>query len=212
MMKADPSVPSGPWLAAVLGAILAALCAMIVSGCGHTAPPAQESSPSPPVHADEPLRLDSPQHTARALLILLREELRAIRRGDRDAQRRCRQQLEHLADRTTIQQRFARTPQVKVLLGEDLVAGVISQWEATIAYYAEGLELDQIIEPVAPTTQPTAGLRQVVQVRGLGKAGEPAWIRVHCVRGQDELWRVTHVDFAVRRSAAQTQPAAPNLP
>jgi hypothetical protein len=158
------------------------------------------------------LRLDSPQHTARTLLILLREELRAIRRGDRDAQRRCRRQLEHLADRTTIQQRFARTPQVKVLLGEDLVAGVISQWGATIAYYAEGLELDQIREPAASTTQPAAGLRQVVQVRGIGKAGEPVWIRVHCVRGEDELWRVTHVDFAARRSDAQTQPAGPDPP
>lgn len=213
-MKADLPAPSDLWHPAAFVAALAALCTLLPSGCGRAAPPAHKHSPPTSLPAGEELRLDSPQLTARTLLILLREELRAIRLGDRSAQLRCRQQLERLADRATILQRFASTPQVKMLLGEDLVAGVINQWGATIAFYAEGLELDQIAEPAASTStmQPTAGLRQVVRVRGHGKAGEPAWIHVHCVLGEDGLWRVTHVDFAGGRGPVQSQPASLDEP
>jgi hypothetical protein len=164
--------------------------------------------------AGEELRLDTPQLAAHALLTLLREELRAIRRGDREEQHRCRRQLERVADRDSIQQRFARTPQVKMLLGENVVTGVIGQWGATIAYYAEGLELGPLEQTAAsaPATQPAAGPKQVVRVRGRGLNGEPAWIRVHCLQGEDGLWRVTHVDFAFRQAPAGPPPATQSTP
>lgn len=212
-MKADVSTLLAARRVAAAAAALVTLCAAIVAGCERPAASSRNSG-AQSAPTEQAVRLDSPQQTAHTLLTLLREELRAIRRGDRDAQRRCHQQLEQVADRDSIQRRFARTPQVKMLLGEDVVAGVIGQWGATIAYYAEGLELEALQETAAsaPSTHPAPGREQEVRVRGRGKAGEPAWIRVRCVQGTDGLWRVTHMDFAGRRAAAGSQAATQTAP
>jgi len=181
------------------GALLLGLCA----GCGKAPrPAAAASAPAMPA-----VSLDTPADAARSLLECLRGELDAVARNDQAAQAQYLETLRTLAAAESIKQRMADLPHFKLMLGDDLVAGVIHNWGAMLAYYADGLRLDQLRQTSVGRTAAT------VIVPASGPADE-ALLQITCVREGDGPWRVRRLDFVTEMpktgptSAPATAPAS----
>ncbi|MFQ5806073.1 MAG: hypothetical protein ACE5I3_06455 [Phycisphaerae bacterium] len=151
--------------------------------------------------------LKTPEDAARSALTCLQADLRAIRNRDEQAAKACLEKLRRVAAVTTIEQTLARMPQFKTIVGDDAIKGFINNWGATIAYYAAGLQLEQMRR----VSESASRVGVVVPASG---PEDDALIQVTCVRGADDLWRVSRIEFVVETPTARparppaTQPAS----
>lgn len=186
-----------PRFFSALAALLLVSAASVASGCGGGNSEAAVALP--------PIDYSSPEAVARSTLETLRVEIAAAAERDLAAARKARSQLDLLAAKREIEREFRMAPHFKSVLGEDPMRGYIDLWGAVIAYYADGIELDALARASAEQDRSPAVVR--VPARSDGRS---ATIELECVRGDDGLWRVKRVGFALprKREAAATQPAA----
>jgi hypothetical protein len=185
------------WLAAVLLAVGLTAC--------QREPEAAGGASATQAAGELQVDLTTPERAARSVVVCLREEIRAIARHDDEAAKRCRDTLRTLADREEMAPQLTQQARLYGLTEDEAFEQIISRWGALINYYSEGLELERIeCPPVSETTLQTPVL---VPARG---ADDTAVIRVKCVRGEDELWRITAIGFQAERDV--TRPASQPAP
>ena len=180
--------------------LLMAMAAAALVGC--------ESRPGEPALPPGPgelpaIVLETPEDAARSVLTYLQADLQAVARRDRQAERECFEKLRAVASVTTIERSFAGLPQFKAVIGDDLVDGYLSNWGATVAYYAEGFHFDRMRR----ASQTPSKVAVVVPASGLD---DDALIQVTCVREDDNQWRVSRIEFVVESPTARSvsQPAS----
>jgi predicted small lipoprotein YifL len=172
-------------------AMLVATVALTLAGCEKPAP-----TVLPPPDAVPEVNLDTPEDAARSALTLLRSELRAIAQQNEQAADDCLAKLRTLVAVQTIDQRLARLPQFKVVVGGDVIEGYLENWAAAVAYYTEGLHLEQMRRGAQSST------RAAVVVPASGPEDQ-ALIQITCIREDDGLWRVSRMDFVTAFPASQ---------
>lgn len=173
------------------GLVTVAVAGALTLGCRPprtTVPPATEAPP-----LSTAVQRATPQEAARTLLLLLRTEAQALARHDVEAAAAVRDQVAwYVVTREDI---AARMPHGMGARGRDpvvLVARCVENWSAEVAYYADGLGLDQVRVEV-PEREGYA------TVRVPARAGDSlAVLRISCVRGADGHWRVRGLQFAER--------------
>jgi hypothetical protein len=145
-----------------------------------------------------PVDLTTPQSAARSALLCIQAELQAVARHDEQAAERYRATLRTLAAETEMRPQLVQQARLYGLSTEEAFEQITSRWGAVVNYYAQGLEPDRIQCPaVAETIPQTFAL---ILARG---PDDTAWIRIKCVRCEDELWRIAGVDFQVRSPVSQ---------
>jgi hypothetical protein len=165
--------------------LLAAVgAAVLFGGCDN--PPAPPVLP-PPGEVPEVV-LETPEDAARSVLACLQTELRARAHQDESVANACLEKLRSAVAAQSLAQTIARMPQFKPALGDDVVEGFIHNWGAAIAYYAEGLHLEQMRRSAS------SGSVAAVVVPASG-AEDDALIQLTCQRGSDDLWRVSRIEF-----------------
>ncbi|MBW7907222.1 MAG: hypothetical protein LC135_04010 [Phycisphaerae bacterium] len=180
---------------------LGGLLALLLTAC-RPAPQAAEP--------DVELRQDSPEQVAFSALRAIQAALRAQHRGEPEQARRFHAQLRSIAAERDIVARFERAPQYRMLLGNDeVVPGVIKNWIAAIAYYAEGVDFSQVTTARAVGSPDESSEPVLVRVHARGR-DDDAWIQVRCVQGDDQRWRVSLITFHVPKGAddASLSPAS----
>jgi hypothetical protein len=156
--------------------------------------------------------LDTPEDAARALLQLLHGHLQAIAHGDRKLADRYRDRVARdVAARDDILARYRSVAGRFAQEESRALAGLIENWAAIIAYYADGLELDRMKRGAASLE---AG-RAVVDVPARGPE-DRAVIRVACLRDKQAQWRATGIELVPpeiqAHRAPTTRPAADTQP
>lgn len=172
-------------------ALPAVVVAVALMGCENRPP--EPAATLPDDWADTVLK--TPEDAARNVLTYLQAELRARARHDEQTVRACAEKLRALAAVKTIEQTLARLPQFKTLVGDDAVQGYVDNWGATIAYYAEGLHLEQMRR----AAQSNAKVAVIVPASA---PDDDALIQVTCVNEGDQLWRIARIEFVVEPPAA----------
>lgn len=176
-------------------------------GCGGQ--PDRPDVPYVP-YPDEvpPVVLDTPEDAARSALACVQTELRALAHGGYEQiASACRDRLRTLVAVKTIEQMLARVPQFKGVLGDDQIRGYVDNWEAALAYYAEGLQFSQLRRAGGSRS------KAIVIVPASGPEDD-ALIQVTCVREDDNLWRVARIEFVAKPPATgpASQPSGPPQP
>lgn len=166
-------------------------------GCRRVAAPSSQ-----PVAGPE-IVLTAPEAAARSLLDGLRAELAAVARGDHAAAAQQRRRLaEQVLARTDILARYKALPGHVAQDDAQMLDTLLKSWGATIAYYADGLALDQMRLAAAGAEGHKAVVDVPARVRD-----DRVVLRMQCVRGADELWHVGAVEFAPAQRPS-TAPAA----
>jgi|GEM_PF-3506100 len=186
-----------PMMTARLSSITALGALMIVVGACERQPPALVQLP--PGEAPV-IDLAAPENAAKTALLSLQAELRAVANEDEETSRTAFDQLRYLIDDESVFEMLNRTPRYKALLGEDLIKGLIENWGSAIAYYAEGLHLDQMRR----LSESASKVLVVVPASG---AHDDALIQVTCVFSDDDSWHVSRIEFV--RPDDVIEPAAP---
>lgn len=175
-----------------------------IGGCERRAPaPAPAGTPTA-----QALRIDlsTPRNAVRSLIECLRAELSAVERHDRAGVEACREKLLEIVSIETIAAAVAKR-QKRVIndrsaVARSLARAVSLSWGSVIAYYADGIDLEDMVCPApAPNTRKVFAL---VPARG---PEENVEFRIRCVLDKDESWRIAGIDFHV--PATTTRPAAP---
>jgi hypothetical protein len=145
--------------------------------------------------------LATPEETARTVLGCIQADLRAVARDDKTAIEACLEKLQTVASARTIRQEFARLPQFKALVGDELIKGIVSNWAAALAYYADGLHLKQM-------RRVSESDSKVVLVVPASGPDDKTLIQITCVHEDDGLWRVARIEFvpAIPASQPTSQP------
>ncbi|RMF75076.1 MAG: hypothetical protein D6744_13850 [Planctomycetota bacterium] len=181
----------------------AAGAALLIATTGCEKPPGDKIDPLPP-SADETA---SPEAAARAVLTCIQEEIRAVAARDHEQVRKCRARLLGLAAADRIEESFRKAPIYRMLVGTDVLRGYVEDWGATIAWYADGLRLDEMRRDPAKSSDDDVTL--LTPATG---EGDSALISVRCVKAADGAWRVWRIEFADANpptSAPATKPATP---
>lgn len=179
---------------------------LFAAGCQRN--DSSSASPAEAPSADSAVVLGTPEHATGSLLHFLGAHLRAIADGDKAAAARYRDQVVwHIAARDEIvaRHRKVRGGRAKDEIG--VLRRCVENWAAILAYYADGLALDQM--------RLEEGARRALQVVVLVPArggDDQAVIRVTCLLGGDGKWRVRAIDFADAASAAPRPEAAQPSP
>jgi len=199
-----PSIRSArSWL--ILGAMLP-MPTLLLSAC---TPPTGQAAPN------FDLRQDTPEAAAHSALRAIQAVLNAQHAHQPDLARTGYDRLRTLAAEADILARFeGRNARFRALLGsDDVVTGVMKNWTAAVAYYVRGADFGQTIAtPVESAAEPRREPERV-SVRVLARgADDEAWIRLLCVRGADQLWRVSRIDFYVPPTVAARHDGASTLP
>ncbi len=180
----------------VLGAWVAVF--VLPLACQRAAP-VPTSAPAPSVSTK------TPEDAARSLLTLLRAQLHAAAREDRPAVARLRQlALDQLVARAELEPHVTGAAQMTAAERTELFNKLVDTWAAAIAYYADGLALDQLkaVGPVAPSR--TANV--VVPARG---PDDTALLHVRCQRGASDEWRILGLELVPARAPASAPTTAP---
>jgi hypothetical protein len=159
----------------------------LATACERVAPPPADSLPT-----TQPISTVTPEDATRSLLGLLRAQLQAAARNDRTTVAKLRQlTLDKLILTDDILARLGSAAGVSEKERAQVLDTLVTSWAATLAYYADGLALDQIqMHPTGPAAHETA-----VDVPARGR-DDATVVRVFCRRGKDNEWRVTGLDFA----------------
>lgn len=177
--------------------VLAAL-----TGCERQ-PVAVPTLPPPgPVPA---VKLDTPEDAARTALTCIQTELRAVAHEDEQTAEQCREQLVRVAAARTIEQTFAKMPQFKMVVGDEMLEGYVANWGSTISYYAQDLHFDRMRRGAAAESQ------VLVLVPASG-AEDDALIQLTCVRETENTWRISRIEFATEPVATQPAPTTAPAP
>lgn len=134
--------------------------------------------------------LTTPANAARSVLTCLRAERAARLQQDEQAVRYCQDELRLMAARDVILRRYEDLLRSPPADPDKELDNFVSGWGPTIGFYAEGLQLDRIEEPILTADRDRASVR----VPAVSPAGS-AVIRVECFRGVDKQWRVARLDF-----------------
>ncbi|MGE0480872.1 MAG: hypothetical protein AB7Q17_10425 [Phycisphaerae bacterium] len=175
-----------------------------VAGCERAAPP-PATQPAEPIV----VQLDSPQNAAKALLIALRDTVRAAARGDAAAVAALKRRTLEIVDPVSIGTNYVRVlgGRAANLTDAQLRAaaeGVIAHWPSMIAFYIEGLDLEHI-EPL-PATVGNAAMNVALHATGEGRS---AVLRVATLRDEQGQWRPIGLDFVAQHTATRPSAATP---
>jgi len=173
------------WHAFLTAGLLAACLAAIVACRREVA----SGSASQPTSA---AGFATPRDAAQALLAALRDLLHASARGDRRASVEHRDYvIRSLLARNDILARYqaiaGRYPRSQA----EVLPALVDNWAAIIAPYADALDLERA--QVAALAERTGGA--VVDVPAAGPSGATL-VRVACLRGEDDCWRVAVLELA----------------
>jgi hypothetical protein len=173
--------------------MVGALVLLSFSGACERVAPLPTSTP-----AALPISTVTPEDATRSLLGLLRVQLQAAARNDRAAVAKLRElTLDKLVATDDVVARLHRPGGVSEKERAQVLDTLVTSWAATLAYYADGLGLDQIqVHPTGPATREAA-----IDVPARGR-DDSAIVRVFCRRGKDNEWRVTGLEFAPRPTTA----------
>ena len=163
---------------------------------------------TPPVSPDAPLSQQTAPEAARHLLQFLQAHLQAVAHGREDLAASFRDRVvRDLAARADLLARYRSVAGRFAAPDEEGLRRIVESWAAVIAYYADGLVLDDL------RPGPISGdlARTVVDVPAHGPRGD-ALIRVACLRGEDDRWRIAGIEFVPPASPSTTAPAAPTPP
>ena len=153
--------------------------------------------------------MKTPEDATRSLLDALREQLQATARGDRATARRCRDRVaEHIAARDQIMARYRALPGHAPQEEVEVLDTLVENWASILSYYANGLALSEMKRSAVGGE----GGGAVVDVPAHGP-DDRAILRVACVRGSDDEWRILAVGLepALLPTRA-TQPGAASQP
>lgn len=183
------------WCLLKISALLLAL--PLSAGCGSDSETETRQPATLPA-----LDLSSPESATRAALTCLQEQARAIGDHHPAAAKAWTERLHQIAALDSIESLLNSTPQLRIVLGNDPVAKYISLWGASVSYYFERFDFDASRR--TKIAKQGAAVTVVVQAHGHGQS---AMIKVDCVRGADELWRVAYIGLgdAVAIAAPTTQ-------
>ena len=141
--------------------------------------------------------LKTPPDTARTLLLLLRAQLHASAGRDRAALHRAQEQTaDQVLARDEILARYHTLAGRAALEDSRALDNLVENWAAIVAFYADGFEFERMRQ-VSP---PNEGLTAVVDVPARGPHDQTI-LRIGCLRGKDEQWRVTSLAFATAEPA-----------
>lgn len=174
---------------------------LLITGCERSDSSSAAQAPA----ADPAVLLDTPENATRSLFHFLRAQLRALAEDDKAAARHRDQVVWHIAARDEIVARYRKVRGGRVKDEIAVLRRCVENWAAVIAYYADGLGLDQMrLDEGAKH-----GLRAVVLVPARGR-DDQAVIRVTCLLGEEDKWRVRAINFAEPATAGL--PPAPTQP
>ncbi|MEW6197580.1 MAG: hypothetical protein AB1601_02780 [Planctomycetota bacterium] len=159
---------------------------------------------TPPVSPDAPLSQQTAPEAARHLLQFLQAHLQAVAHGRNDLAARFRDRAaRELVARDDLLSRYRAVAGRFAVPDEEALRRIVESWAAVIAYYADGLALDDL------RPGPISGdlARTVVDVPA-GGPGDDVLIRLACLRGEDDRWRVAGIEFVPPASPPATAPAA----
>jgi hypothetical protein len=153
--------------------------------------------------------LKTPEDATRGLLDTLRAQLQATARGDRAAARRYRDQVvERVAARDQIMARYRALPGHVPQAEAEVLNTLMENWASILSYYANGLALSEMKRSVVGSE----GGGAVVDVPAHGP-DDRAILRVACVRGPDDEWRILAIGLEPGlMPTLATQPAAASQP
>jgi hypothetical protein len=189
-----PRARTGPFLLIVAAAI-------VLPGCGQS-PSRTAPRPAPELPA---VTLDTPENAARSALLCLQAELRASANHDEKTAAAALERLEAIVATDETKAALSRVPQFETLLGEDLIDGYIHNWGSTIAYYAEGLQLERMRR----VTHTSGKVAVVVPATG---PEDDALIQVTCVRGDGDGWHVSRIEFITKNTTSAPAPPLASEP
>lgn len=159
---------------------------------------------TPPVSPDASLSQQTAPEAARHLLQFLQAHLQAVAHGRDELAASFRDRAARdLAARADLLARYRSVAGRFAAPDEEALRRIVESWAAVIAYYAGGLALDDL------RPGPISGdlARTVVDVPAHGPRGD-ALIRVACLRGDDDRWRIAGIEFVPPASPPATAPAA----
>jgi hypothetical protein len=155
-----------------------------------------------------PVALGTPQEATRSVLERLRAQLHAMAQHDRDAAARYRDEVvQEVAARDDILARYNALGVRAVRDDAEVLRRLVESWAAMLAYYADGLALEQMRLGAAGGE----GSKAVVDVPAHGRDSETI-LQVYCVRGPDGQWRVGTLELAPPRPALPAQSAPVSQP
>ncbi len=191
-------------------AIVLAMGAFLFSGgCG-------ESQPATGGSVEVPLiRQDTPESAARSLLQVLTAQVDAAQAADAATARRLTQLTVELADRDAILEALTKRAIYQSFTGKDPLEGFVAYWAPTVAFYADGFDLDS-----AAVVSTSAEGSAVVRVAANDPQGKRAIIELRLNRGSGGKWHIARLEFArpgvsiappttARSAASSSAPAAP---
>lgn len=196
---------SWPWFAVVV-------CSLAIGGCRRAANSTTAGQPSAPAFE---IALKTPEDATRSLLAGLREQLQATARGDRAAARRCRDAVVDLvAAKDQIMARLRAQPGHVPQKEAEVLAALVENWASIVSYYADGLALKEMRLIAAGND----GGGAAVEVPAQG-ADDCAILRVACVRGANDEWRILAIGLEpaaiptpATQATAASQPASEPAP
>ncbi len=184
--------------ATVWGALLLAPLAL---GACQRATPAATSAPALAISTK------TPEDAARSLLGLLRAQLQAAARQERAVVAQLRQTaLDHLVAREDILRHVSGAERLSEQEQSELFHKLVDSWAAAIAYYADGLALDQLKALGA-----TAGTRAADLVLPARGPDDTALLHVYCQRTPGNEWRVAGLELVPSRTPATAPATAPGV-
>lgn len=181
-------------------AVMVVAC-LVAQGCRQPRPP--DVAGASDLSGLPPLRLSSPVDAARTLLVYLQAEQRAIRSARPDLAARVRQALRGVVAEERVRSRSASALRAYMPETRDVLDAVLQNWSATIAYYAEGLELDAL-SPAPGSDEGQVRFVFAPASRGSNRVA----IRIECLR-EGDLWRIAGVELEPPRGWA-TAPSPPD--
>lgn len=189
-------------------AICAGVVVIVALGCRRETPATQgattDSDWTPPITVDAPLSQRTAAETTQHLLRFLQAHLQAIAHGRDDLAARFRDRAaRELVARNDLLPRYRAAAGRFAAPDEEALRRIVEGWAAVIAYYADGLDLDDL------RPGPVSGdlLRTVIDVPAHGARGSTL-IRVACLQGEDDRWRVLGIEFVPPALPPATAPAA----
>lgn len=189
-------------------AIVFAMGAILLGGCAE---PQAASGASVEVPL---IRQDTPESAARSLLRVLSAQVHAARAADAATARRLTQLAVELADRDAILEALTKRAIYQSFTGKDPLEGFVAYWAPTVAYYADGFDLDG-----AAVVSTSAEGSSVVRVAAADPQGKRAIIELRLNRSAAGKWHVARLEFArpgvslappasARAAASSSAPAA----
>lgn len=168
---------------------------LLLAGC------AQAGAPAIPAD-DVPFRADDPADFVRDFITVSQHELSAIERGDRPAAARYRALIEEKCLHPELYEKMRSQAQVSDARVREGLARLTASWQATIAYYAAGANVDELA-----VRQVLGDQDAVITVPAVGD-GDRATLRFLLHQAKDGRWYLLSVGFA-DRIAPTSSPAGP---